>query len=224
MQGTEVTGRRGRRRKQLLDDLREKRNYWKVKEEALDRMLWRSRVESDYVTIIRQTMCIELIFLACLSSFSKKRRRLLNHIYRNFHVSQLKQNEYFAIASGHPTWHPSVFLIKFCWFCQFVKLQTIILSGRRIVSYERMVKDIKGSDCGLTESNLPKLSWRYWEKQRKPQYIPCIWKDPNLVLPKCRQEAWRLETDCSVIFTVNMMWVMWYFRWIYLLCSHNYIR
>ena len=33
----EVTGRRGRRRKQLPDDLKEKREYWKLKEEALDR-------------------------------------------------------------------------------------------------------------------------------------------------------------------------------------------
>jgi hypothetical protein len=32
----EVMGRRGRRRKQLLDDLKEKRGYWKFKEEALD--------------------------------------------------------------------------------------------------------------------------------------------------------------------------------------------
>jgi hypothetical protein len=30
-----MTGRRGRRRKQLLDDLKEKRRYWKLKEEAL---------------------------------------------------------------------------------------------------------------------------------------------------------------------------------------------
>jgi hypothetical protein len=31
-----MTGRRGRRRKQLLDDLKEKRRYCKLKEEALD--------------------------------------------------------------------------------------------------------------------------------------------------------------------------------------------
>jgi hypothetical protein len=40
---TEVTGRRVRRRKQLLDYLKEKRRYWKLKEEALDRTLWRTR-------------------------------------------------------------------------------------------------------------------------------------------------------------------------------------
>jgi hypothetical protein len=31
-----VTGRRGRRRKQQLNDLKEKRGYWKLKEKALD--------------------------------------------------------------------------------------------------------------------------------------------------------------------------------------------
>jgi hypothetical protein len=30
-----VTGRRGRRLKQLLDDLKEKRGNWKLKEEAI---------------------------------------------------------------------------------------------------------------------------------------------------------------------------------------------
>jgi hypothetical protein len=33
----EVTGRRRRIRKQLLDDLKEKRRYWKLKAEAIDR-------------------------------------------------------------------------------------------------------------------------------------------------------------------------------------------
>jgi hypothetical protein len=38
-----VTRRRGRRRKQLLDDLRDKRGYSHLKEEALDRIKWRNR-------------------------------------------------------------------------------------------------------------------------------------------------------------------------------------
>jgi hypothetical protein len=38
----EVTGRQGRRLKQLLDDPTEKRGYWKLKEEALDRKLWKT--------------------------------------------------------------------------------------------------------------------------------------------------------------------------------------
>jgi hypothetical protein len=50
-----VTRRRGRRRKQLLDDLKEKRGYWKLKEEALDRTLWRTRFGRDYGSVVRQT-------------------------------------------------------------------------------------------------------------------------------------------------------------------------
>ena len=38
----EVAGRRERRSKQLLDGLKETRRCWKLKEEALDRTLWRT--------------------------------------------------------------------------------------------------------------------------------------------------------------------------------------
>jgi hypothetical protein len=51
----ERTGRRGRRRKHLLDDLKEKRRYWKLKEEALDRTVWRTRFGRDYGPVVRQT-------------------------------------------------------------------------------------------------------------------------------------------------------------------------
>jgi hypothetical protein len=51
----EMTGRRGRRRKQLLDDLKEKTIYWKLKEEALDRTLWRPRFGRGYGPVVRQT-------------------------------------------------------------------------------------------------------------------------------------------------------------------------
>ena len=37
--GIEVTGRRGRRRRKLLDDLKERRGYCHLKEEALHRLL-----------------------------------------------------------------------------------------------------------------------------------------------------------------------------------------
>jgi hypothetical protein len=53
--GIEITGRQGRRSKQLLDDLKEKRGYWKLKEEALDRTLWRTRFGRGYWPVVRQT-------------------------------------------------------------------------------------------------------------------------------------------------------------------------
>ena len=39
--GIEVTGRRGRRRRKLLNDLKESKGYSRLKEEALDRTVWR---------------------------------------------------------------------------------------------------------------------------------------------------------------------------------------
>jgi len=47
----EVTGRRGRRRRRLLDDLKERRGYCHLKEEALDRTMWRAR----FGPVVRQT-------------------------------------------------------------------------------------------------------------------------------------------------------------------------
>jgi hypothetical protein len=40
--GIEVTGRRGRRVRQLLDDLKETRGCWKLKEKALGCTVWRT--------------------------------------------------------------------------------------------------------------------------------------------------------------------------------------
>jgi len=42
-EGIEVTGRRGRRRRKLLDDLKERRGYSNLRKEALDRTMWRAR-------------------------------------------------------------------------------------------------------------------------------------------------------------------------------------
>jgi hypothetical protein len=39
----EETGRRGRRRKQLLGDIKKTRRFWKLKEDALHGILWRTR-------------------------------------------------------------------------------------------------------------------------------------------------------------------------------------
>jgi hypothetical protein len=50
-----VTERRGRRRKKRLDDLKEKRGYWKLKEEAIDHTTWRIRFGRGYGLVVRQT-------------------------------------------------------------------------------------------------------------------------------------------------------------------------
>jgi hypothetical protein len=50
-----VLERRERRRKQLLDDLKERTGYWKLKEEALDRTGWRTGFGIGYGPVVRQT-------------------------------------------------------------------------------------------------------------------------------------------------------------------------
>jgi hypothetical protein len=49
----EVTGRGGRRRKQVLDDLKETRGCKTLNEEALDRTLWRTCFGKDYAALVR---------------------------------------------------------------------------------------------------------------------------------------------------------------------------
>ena len=50
-----MTGRRGRRRRKLLDDLKGRRGYSHLKEEALDRPVWRARFGRDFGPVVRQT-------------------------------------------------------------------------------------------------------------------------------------------------------------------------
>jgi len=47
----EVTGKQGRRHRDLLDDLKERRGYSHLKEEALDRTMWRA----GFGPVVRQT-------------------------------------------------------------------------------------------------------------------------------------------------------------------------
>ena len=53
--GIEVTGRRGRKRRKLLDDFKERRGYSHLKEESLDRTMWRARFGRGFGPVVRQT-------------------------------------------------------------------------------------------------------------------------------------------------------------------------
>ena len=50
----EVTRRRGRRRKKLLVDLKDRRGYCYLKEEALDCTVWRNRFGGGFGPVVRQ--------------------------------------------------------------------------------------------------------------------------------------------------------------------------
>ena len=51
----EMTRRRGRRWRKLLDDLKDRRGYSHLKEEAVDRTMWRHRFGGGFGPVVRQT-------------------------------------------------------------------------------------------------------------------------------------------------------------------------
>ena len=51
----EVTRRQGRRRKKLLDDLKDRTGYCHLKGEAVDRNMWRDRFGRGFEPAVRQT-------------------------------------------------------------------------------------------------------------------------------------------------------------------------
>jgi hypothetical protein len=73
--GIEGTGRRGRRRRNLLDDLKERRGYSHLKEEALDRTMWRARFGRGFEPVVRQTAklmnVLILVTLGCTPSYGE---------------------------------------------------------------------------------------------------------------------------------------------------------
>jgi hypothetical protein len=53
--GIEVTGRRGRRRRKRLGDLKERRGYSHLKEESLNCTMWRACFGRGFGPVVRQT-------------------------------------------------------------------------------------------------------------------------------------------------------------------------
>jgi hypothetical protein len=53
--GIEVTGKQGRRRRKLLDERKERSGYSHLKEEALNRTMWKARFGRSFGPVVRQT-------------------------------------------------------------------------------------------------------------------------------------------------------------------------
>jgi hypothetical protein len=51
-----IEGKIGRRRKQLLASLKEMRRYWKFKQKALDRTLWKTSFGRGYGAVVNHTI------------------------------------------------------------------------------------------------------------------------------------------------------------------------
>jgi len=54
-EGIEVTGRQGKKHRKLLDNLKERKGYSHLNEEALDRTMWTARFGRGFGPVLRQT-------------------------------------------------------------------------------------------------------------------------------------------------------------------------
>jgi len=67
----EVTRRRGRRRRKLLDNLKDRRGYSHLKEEALDRTIWRNHFGGGFGPVVRENIEWMNLLTLCVYSYMK---------------------------------------------------------------------------------------------------------------------------------------------------------
>ena len=81
-----MTGRRGRRRRKLLDDFKERRGYSHLKEEALDRTMWRARFGRGFGPVVRQTAKCLAVNLGAQFGNSENQLNLVERLNRKYRV------------------------------------------------------------------------------------------------------------------------------------------
>ena len=82
----EVKRRRGRRCKKLLDDLKDRRGYCQLKEEDLDRTMWRNRFGRGFGPVVWQ--------------ITDDDDDDDDEDHQTQHIQLRGQNKYFGMASG----------------------------------------------------------------------------------------------------------------------------
>ena len=96
-----VTGTRGRRRTELLDCLKETRGYWKLKEEAVDRTVWRTGFGRGCGPVARQTAVRMVMQLP--TAVSESDQSMLSKCMWCLHrTCQLHTNRHCALCRSFP--------------------------------------------------------------------------------------------------------------------------
>ena len=105
----EVTRRRGRSRKKLLDDLKDMRGYCHLKEEALDRTMWRNRFgrgfrpvvwqitdddDDDMLFMLYYVMATALIFLCILYILTQLKNACHRSDFHEIHKCAMASHRY----------------------------------------------------------------------------------------------------------------------------------
>ena len=118
----EVRGRRRRRSRKLLCDLKERSGYWKLKQEALNRALWRTRFERGYGPVVRDyVMMMMMMMMMVTRPYSRtaiNKQCLVREITT---VSQLRNmyviiiiNSLLSYAEGRPG-EASIVIVGLDW-------------------------------------------------------------------------------------------------------------
>ena len=106
----EVTRRRERRRKKLLDDLKDRRGYCQFKEEALDRTMWRNRFGRGFGPVVWQITDDDDELFTCVSRH--KCISILHGVYASFwnlpHATFLQWTHFLRVSSN-----PRIFLQRY---------------------------------------------------------------------------------------------------------------
>jgi hypothetical protein len=97
--GIEVTGRRGRRPRKLLDDLKEMRGYSYLKEEALDRIMWTARFGRGFGPVVRYRLLNAWKSVTLIMQDAKRMRRIILSsdaclVLTYFTTSSLEQHDF----------------------------------------------------------------------------------------------------------------------------------
>jgi hypothetical protein len=88
-----VTGRQGRRHRNLLDYLKERRGYSHLKEDALDHTIWRACFGRGFEPVVRQTTKMNEP-----SVVSKTGRNCRNYVATNFLVYLVTETEIYLLS------------------------------------------------------------------------------------------------------------------------------
>ena len=115
----EVRGRRGRRSRKLLDGLKERRGYSHLKEDALDRTMWRACFGRGFGPVVRQTeaslscsIVWVVFFTLCPSVGPKERSRqaldrlpLVSNFLTNFWIEHVDGARLSPNSVRNAVWH-----------------------------------------------------------------------------------------------------------------------
>jgi hypothetical protein len=83
-----VRERRRRRSRKLLNDLKERSGYWKLKHEALNRALWRIRFERGYVPVVRDYVITMMMMMVMMMMVMMMMMMMVTRPYARTEISK----------------------------------------------------------------------------------------------------------------------------------------